>query len=606
MTSLQKKKTDKEIIFTLSAGLFSVFLAALICFCQKDEVLGCHDSFYDFVYARMHSFPEWYRNVLDFNLARGRAGFLSSLVTTFRYLILSTGDYTAVWLLQQVPIWVTVFLISWMVGKKTRPCYGFMFAVFFCAFAQIDTNHNLFNCYPFDFMYAMSVSVTGLYLYDSYLEHRGSKRNGLRLALSLLCYYESMTMYEPFIVAGVIYAVILIARLIVMKKEDGSMRFIPGFFKGIIYHLTTAVFFFILLKLLKMSSLSQTVKVTAVDEYGSLHDCLLTWKTFSFSLFPLSAVNVIHPSVCFLTFFAGRLVPMFTVFAACGVLSVFMAARSAAGKNGPEDTRKVRYNLIVLAVCGLLFAVFFTVPHAMTYNYQLWVTELNAGGYLTSSLCYFGWALMFSCIVSALAETVCRKRPAVFIPVSVLIAAAFFTGALFTVNINSVFRGYDSVTGQQMSLRGQAFYSFFASDYAEDYAAELIYIPGYWGIHYEIEIDDEYADHEVGRDVTLTNDIDYYRSQSPYFDYCGELRYDPETDAAFYAGIDNPGDRPDQWVTSGSFALVSSKPGRLVFSYEDPVTGEQITEQIDAQRMEVYQIPNNATVDTDSLTISNK
>ena len=51
-----KAKFNKEFVWTCFAGLFAALLAALVCFFLKDEVLGCHDSFEDFIFARMHDF----------------------------------------------------------------------------------------------------------------------------------------------------------------------------------------------------------------------------------------------------------------------------------------------------------------------------------------------------------------------------------------------------------------------------------------------------------------------------------------------------------------------------------------------------------------------
>ena len=166
---MKMQKLNKGTVWTVIAGFFAAALAVMVCYFLKDEVLGCHDSFEDFIYAQMHTTSECFHKVLNFNLARGRVGFLSALVMTIRYIVLGTGNYTAVWLLQQVPIWLTVFLISWMVAKKTHPVYGIIFAAFFSAFLQIDNNHSLMVCYPMDFMYGMSLMVLGLFFYEKWL-----------------------------------------------------------------------------------------------------------------------------------------------------------------------------------------------------------------------------------------------------------------------------------------------------------------------------------------------------------------------------------------------------------------------------------------------------
>jgi hypothetical protein len=304
------------------------------------------------------------------------------------------------------------------------------------------------------------------------------------------------------------------------------------------------------------------------------------------------------------TLFAWYTIPAFAFCAAGAVFCAFMAARANIEKQTSEDRNNVTYNLIVMAVIGFFYAMCFCLPHSMTANYQMWVSKLHADGYLTSSMCYFGWALMFSCLVSALINVVAGSRKPVFYISAAVLSVLFFLGAELTMNINIIFRSSDATTGQQMSYRGQAFYSFFASNYAEEYSAILIYMPGYSGIHFDIEKDDAYADYEVGRDMYLTNDIDVFRYQALYRDYSGVFIYYPSVDAGWYTSIANPTDRPEDWVSSGNLVFVSSRAGNYEFSYEDPDTGSVVTEDIDIGRMELYVIENSEPVDVDTLEIA--
>ena len=575
-------------------------LAALVCFFLKDEVLGCHDSFEEFIFARMNQFPEWYRHNLEFNLARGRVGFLTAFVISFRFYVLHSGSYTAVWLLQQAPVWFTVGLISFVTGKKTRPVYGLMFASFYAVFVQIDTNHNLMQCYPFDFMYGMSLMVLGLYLYDCWLCRQGQKRSLIWLILSVFCYYESMTVYEPFITACLIYGLISFAHVFNKRDELGRKAFLK-FVTRLIPHAVTTIVFYGLLTYLKAHPVVDTVEVTAIDEYGDFSDFVNTWNTFSLSLFPLSHIDKVDVGTSFGTLLAGAFLPVFALCAAGSVFCAFFTARCDAAN---VSRKKVTFNLLIIALAGALYGLTFTIPHAMTYNYQLWVKELHADGYLTSSMCYFGWALMFSCLISILINVLADRRMPLFLSSAVVLAMLFFTGAEITMNINMDYRDDDAVTGQQMSYRGQAFYSFFSSDYAENYSAILVYVPGYSGIHFDIEKDDAYADFELDRDVRLTNDIDVFRDQCLYTDYSGLFRYEPSQEAGWYTGIANPADDPSEWVSNGNLVLVSTLPGSYEFSYQDPATGELITEDIDMGRMEVYVIENTLPVDTDTISIA--
>lgn len=596
-----KAKLNKEFVWTCFAGLFAALLAALVCFFLKDEVLGCHDSFEDFIFARMHDFKGWFDHALEFNLARGRVGFITSFVLTLRYYILSTGNFTAIWLLQQIPIWFTVGLIAFVTGRKTRPVYGIMFAVFYAVFVQIDTNHNLMNCYPFDFMYGMTLMVLGLFFYDEWLSNIGKKRNLIRIILSIFFYYESMTVYEPFITACTIYALISFAHVWVRRKELGRKAF-PEFVIRLIPHAVTAGVFFVILQYLKAHPVIQTVTVTAVDEYGDFYDFANTWQTFSLALFPLSGIDNVNVVTSFQTLLQGMFLPVFSCCAAASVICAFFAAKNSAPSR--EERKEINFRLLIIAISGLLFAVFYTLPHAATANYQMWVRDLNAKGYLTSSLCFFGWALMFSCLISILINVLAHKGKAAFISGMLVISFLFFSCAEITMNINIVYRSNDAVTGQQMSYRGQAFYSFFSSEYAHDYAAILIYTPGLSGIHFNMEIDDGYADFESGRELTLTNSLPEFRRLAPYYDIAGVYTYLPSVDAGWYTSIANPEEMPRHWVSNGNIVFVSSYPQGYEFSYEDPATGEMIVSDVDMDRMQLYVIENSAPVDTDSLTIT--
>ncbi|MBQ7275445.1 MAG: hypothetical protein IJR15_08315 [Clostridiales bacterium] len=594
-------KLYKEKIWTGLAGVFAAMLAALVCFFLKDEVLGCHDSFYDFIFARMHTFKEWYDHVLEFNLARGRVGYLSALVITFRYYVLSTGNFTAIWLLQQIPIWFTVGLIAFVTGKKTRPVYGLMFVTFYAVFCQIDTNHNLMNCYPFDFMYGMSLMVLGLFLYDCWLSNLGKKRAVIYIILSVFCYYESMTVYEPFITACFIYALISFAHVWKHRKELGKKSFLK-FFVRLIPHAVTAVVFFGILQYIKMNPIVQSVEVTAVDEYGDFNDFINTWSTFSLSLFPLSNCDHVNVVTSFQTLLQGMFLPVFSGCAAAAVICSFLASRYM--RVSPTRRRDISFNLLILSLSGLLFAVFFTLPHSMTANYQMWVRDLNAKGYLTSSLCYFGWALMFSCLISILINVLSYRRKAALISSMLVTAFLFFTAAEVTMNINMDFRDDDAVTGQQMSYRAQAFYSFFSSEYANKYAAILIYVPGLSGVHFNMDIDDGYADFESGRELTLTNSLREFRRESVYYDYCGVFQYLPSADAAWYTSIENPAEPPSEWVSNGNLVMISTYPSVYDITYTEHESGQTVTQAVDMGRMELYVIGDNQPADADSLAVT--
>ena len=597
-----KTKLDKRFFWSLLTALFAAGLVAFICYFLKNEVLGCHDSFEEFMFARMTSFPDWFRHNLDFMFARGRVGILSSLVICFRFFILNTGNYTAVWLLQQVPVWFTVFLLGFVVARKTRPHYGLLFVAVFAALAQIDTNHNLMMCYPFDFMYGMSLMILGLYLYDGWLVNMGKKRNTVRIVLSVFFYYESMTVYEPFLTACVIYALISLSYVIRDRRLNGKKSVII-FIKRLIPHAVTAVVFFVILKVMKIVYVTDAVTVTAVDEYGDFYDFANTWSTFTFALFPFHDAEHVDVPASLRDLFSYYFIPVFAFLAAGAMFCACMAARRGSSDK-KEDRKSVTLRLLVLGLSGFLYAMCFCLPHSMTANYQMWVRDLHADGYLTSSMCYFGWALMFACVISIVINVLSSSNKAVFIISSVVLSILIFVGAEVSMNINMDFRDDDAVTGQEMSYRGQAFYSFFTSDYAENYSAIILYMPGFSGIHFDIGIDDAYADYEVNRDMVLANDIDWYREQSLYCDFAGVFVYMPSVEAGWYTSIANPRDPESEWVSNGDIVLVSTRPGSYEISYQDPDTGETVSTVMDVGRMQVYPISNSRPVDTDTILVA--
>ena len=211
-----------------------------------------------------------------------------------------------------------------------------------------------------------------------------------------------------------------------------------------------------------------------------------------------------------------------------------------------------------------------------------------------------------SCLIALLVVFLTHKWKWTTVVTAILLPVLFFVGANITISINAVFQGHDAVTGQQMSYRGQAFYAFFTSDYAEAYAANLIYTAGSDGIHYNMMINDDYADFELDRGITLVNQDYEFAEAAPYNDYTAVFYFDPNIEAAIYTGVENPEDPVGDWITYGDIVLVSTKPENFTVSYTDPNTGERITEDISMGRMEVYSITSTDYVDLDSLTITLK
>lgn len=600
---MTKLKLNKEKGFTLLTALFAVVLMLLVCFFLRYSAIGCHDSFGDFIFAREHSIKESFLYNLDFNLARGRVGVLFSLVSTLRFAILKTGNITAIWLLQHVPTWFTVGLIAWMIGKKTKPVYGLYFVCFYAAYVQIDTNHNLMVCYPLDFVYGISMMAVGFYLYDSYLEHKGDRCNIWRLVISVFCYYESMLCYEPFITTCLVYGLLSLARTIGKSKNLGKKAFIT-FVVDLIPHAAATLLFFGILNYVKAHPIIQTIEVTPIDEYGTIPDFLETWRVFSTGVMPFSTDNMIDVPQSIVHVFDSSYNGIFSIVAALALVSMSIASFSISRESSKEERRQINIRLLVISAAGLIFAVFFTVPHAMTSNYQYWVKELNATGYLTSSMCYFGWAVGFSGITCLVVNLIALMHKKLVYVVTVLVLAfGAFVGAEITVNMNNNYADFIFSNGIQMSYRGQVFYTFVTSEYAES-LADLIYIPDYSGIHGDLKLLDEYADYEFGRDVMLERNSDAVNFLANYFGTVGYLNYYPESDAGCYLKLDNPLDPVNGWVCSNELLIISTKPGIYNVSYFDIQTRTTHTYSVELGRCDIAVIDEGDIVIVDSLTIS--
>ena len=283
---LIKKNYGKiaNILLALSAAT----MVAMVCYFLRNTVLACHDSMLDFTDARLYDFKYFYDHAMEFCLARGRAGFIFPFIVAVRQLIDGTGNYLAIWLVQQVPIWFDVGLIAWIIAKKTKPYYGFYFVCFYAAYIQIDFNHSLMVCYPMDFTYGLALMIFGLYLYDGWLRNLGSskKTNVIRLIVSLICFYESMETYEPFITAAIIY--ILLSAIHTYKhRSKYGRKSILKFILHLLPHGIVGIIYVGIMVYLKINPVSD-VPVTQPYSVGDFGAFVTTWKTFTVSLLPLT------------------------------------------------------------------------------------------------------------------------------------------------------------------------------------------------------------------------------------------------------------------------------------------------------------------------------
>ena len=597
-------KIDSYKIWLLILTVSCAVSVLLICWFNRNTVLGCHDSLIEFTYAKQWELSFAYQHAREFCLQRGRAGYLFPLIVTFRFFVHKYGNYWAVWLLQQVPIWFNVFFISFIVGRKTKPFYGIFFAGFFAAFVQIDIDHNLMTCYPLDFMYGLALMITGLYLFDGWLEHRneGRKSNWIRLIFSCLCYYESMQVYEAFIMACFCYAWISMAYVFKNRREYGRKCFLKFILQLVPHGITGSVFVGILLWLRTHPVVDGTL---SSGDPGALGFFPKTWLTFSTALIPLSH----RPEISRMDSIRALLTDPFELGCAISAAVAIAALLICIVKEFPKQTREkqqsINLTLVALGLTGAAHALFFPVPLGIDSKYQFWVCTLGARGYLPGIICYFGWALLIVCTISIIANYLSTKNKLLYIPVYAAAVIAVFLGAAFTVSINELYDRAEAPTGICVSKKGQAFFAFVTSDDIEKANADYIYVgPDYNGLGGILQHNNDYANYELGRPVVLTNNAEDFELNSVNYPISSEFRYNGDLVAGYYVVLDNPWDNEEEWVTTGDIIIVTTRPEPVTVTYYDETVSETITIDLAGGRMQSFVITNSDTVNASSITIS--
>ena len=544
-----------------------------------------------------------YKYAHDFCLARGRAGFIFPLIVAFRFLINGTGNYYAVWLLQQVPIWFNVFLIAWIIGRKTTAHYGIYFLGFFASFVQIDVDHSLFVCYPLDFMYGLGLMTLGLYLYDGWLDNRDKKKisNLARLGFSLLCYYESMQVYEAFIMACMGYAVISLIHVLKHRKEYGKKSLLK-FITQLIPHGVDALIYVGILVYLRLNPVSD-VSLSS-GEVGTPDKFVKTWLSFSTSLIPLRHRYEIDISDTITAAFTDPFLGLSALAAGIAAVMLFMCIMKRFPALSKEEQKKINLTLLCLASVGGVVALCFTMPLGIDSKYQYWVCDLGAKGYLPSSICYFGWAMALACLGSLAANLLSNLKNYIRIPVYFLAVICLAASASLTAGINVFYSCLNSAVGFTISNRAQVFYAFATSDEVEAMGSEYVYIgPGFSGIHNMMNMNDDYATFELGRPCHVMNNYEEFAQDAEGAPYPSKLAFDGSS-FAYYALIDNPTDPEEDWVTTKDIVILTTMPEPVIVTYYDSTNETQETVTFPGGKFCSFVIPNADTVETSSIKIA--
>ena len=493
------KKTKNICLILLALCVLATW--GYICFLVKDTVLACHDSVMEYINARVNGWKNGYAYGMEYSLARGKLGLIFPAVIMFRFLVNGSGNYTAIWLLQYVPVFANVALLSVFFGKKIHKAAGLFFALFFFSFLQLDIWHCLITCYPLDFMYGLFLMNCGLWLFLEYQEKKGQYGNAARLAGSLFLFYESMQVYEAFIVASLVYAVIAFCYTI---KNKGGFKY---FVSALIPHFLVAVAYIGILVYLRSHPVVD-IAVSSIDSNVDVGRAAKTCYAFSTGMFPLKDLRIV-PSVKALFLEPLHSKKLFA-FAVASCFGGFLAAFLSVGEFreiSKEERKQTCLKLLAVAASGCLVAISFPLPHSLIPSYQQWAIEGAAGGYLPTTISYFGWA---AALVSVTLIVLCllSSIPFVNIVLALGLAAVMGAGAFITGNIDLMFKDIESFAGSFMSVKYRTLYDMFRDDKLDADGITYFYVPAYIGVHSNIETDESLAEVEAGYDVELINNLE--------------------------------------------------------------------------------------------------
>ena len=572
LTSLTLSKKRSTILnAAVCFGLFVAFVS--VCLIVKDTVLACHDSIADFVQAKMEGPASGFKSAWEFGLARGRVGVVFPCVVYLRYLINAKGNFLAIWLMQYVPVFANVALLSYIIGKRLSKIHGFFFALFFLAFLQIDIWHNLITSYPLDFMYGLFIMIVGLMLYDSFLNGKQTKLKWLKLAGSVFLYYESLQVYESFIMSSLIYAIL--AFVYVKKNKKG----IKDFVIKLLPHFITAVIYLGIMLYLR----SHPVVDTPVShiEKTSFKSFILPYGVFTMGMFPLTGIRIIDSIKNLFVYFSrkGVLIAFFCAIGLGSAASLLMARFRNMNLN--ERKEEYRKNIIFMAM-GLAFALTFAIPHAMIPSYQEWVNVDHVGGYVPTTICYYAWCVALIPMASIfiyIASFRSKRFRILFLAGFTLVC---YIAAFITFGINISYRNKNHVTGTETSLKAQNFYALIHDDYMLERKPRYIYSPDLIGIHFDLEADEEFAESVMGYDMEFINDqhaaIDATKETGDVVTY----KYD--FDAAVGMIVYNPDftGSPKMWITYDPVYFFTTYDGTFDVFYKT-YNGETKSQRVEVK-----------------------
>ena len=456
----------------------------------RNTIFSCDDSISNFVYGRLTDSHFSFKTTFEFSLMRGKVGILFPIVITIRDYLYRNGNFVVFWLMQYVPVYANVLLASYFVSKKLSREAAPLFVILFSSLLQVNGWHSLITCYPVEFMYGLFMELIGIILFDSYLVTPTSRKLSiLKMAVSVICFYEAMQTYEAFLLFGIVYAFLSFYERDNFK--DRIKVLIPHAITGIIY-----VGIFIYLNINPVVA-SNGYNVTTRGNFGGF---ILTDLIFAFGMFPLT--NIVFPSIIKGISLKG--INLVTIVAS---LSSAAAILLSMLKLKAEEINTKKY--MHAGIIGLTMALIFPMMHSMTLKYQEWAIKEHQFGYVPSTISYFGWVVFILSLFVIIYCRIITKKPSLKKIAAIVITALMFMATLLTCLINdSIKRNGIGPTSQKLSYRAQSMFALASSDEFSRLNCDLLYVPDFSGVH-GMFIDNEYLiQYETSNDVLInvTND----------------------------------------------------------------------------------------------------
>lgn len=586
-TPIELRKNHQRICYLML--LASVVLATFgVLWSLRYTVLATQDSIAAFVFARKHSIHECFQQNLNYSYSRGKLTILFPLVTTFRDIVLKTGNYPAIWLLQYVPIYANVILIALILKKRVGATVSMLFALVFSVFLQVDPWYSLIICYPLDFMYGLFTAILGLYLFSLFLESKREGKNKSRTILlitfSAICFYASLATYEAFLMVSIVYAVLAFNDCIKGEKKSKNfvLSLIPHACVGVIYLLNSIL----LTRETNMGINSPTYQFFS----GSVKDTLRTWIGYSTNMFPTRQYQLVKENTGFVSSaFASKARLLITIAGAFGsaIASILIFAKTK--EKSEQDIKKQHRSLIVIGACGLCLGLFFSLPHALSHKYLRYYCEFGGRGFVITTICYFGWAVMLTCLLSIVLILIAKasNKKRIFTVITSAILCLIFILASLMTNVSNNYYWLSTTGG---SIKNLTLRSYLMS---EDYASvqyNLICTPDFSGIQGDIEKSETYFEFETGvNDIEMTNDYGYFLENLEDYERAILYTYSKEDRIAVIYPYTQ---REDGTLTIDSFILYSITEEDYICTYRT-ISGEEIVMpvSVDGQNAVCVQCP---------------